>query len=484
MLFRPVDLPDRNTAMTRLHGAMLLALGSLLLGACRHAPPLALAPGQSAAALEGRSLASPGLQRFLSARLGRPPDPWPPASWGLRELTLVALYYRPELRVAGATAAVARAHVRRAAQRPNPSVSVLPQWVSNAASGISPWLAAAQLDWPIETAGKRGYRRAAAQERAEAAEQAVRRVQWRVRGEVHTALVGLVAADAHAALAARVRESEREELDLLERRLAQGAVSEAVVAPQRLSWVQARADQATARRRVLEARARLAAALGVPGKALADLPLAFRLDAAPEGLEALSSRDARRAALLGRSDLREALARYGAAEQDLRLELAKQVPDLHFGPAYEFDQGSNKWGITLSLELPLLNRNDGGIDEAIARRAEVAAGFEALQAQVIAQVESASAALEGSRRELEQARSLVEAQRQRRALLEAALASGAVDRLALVGAELALQRAEGLRLDAQERFQRAIAQLEQAVEPPLSLLDGEAGPDPAGGGSP
>src|SRR5262249_54268493 len=147
----------------------------------------------------------------------------------------------------------------------------------------------------------------------------------------------------------------------------------------------------------VEARAALAAAIGTSTAALEAIEVAYDLDAPPAGLEELGG-EARRSALLGRSDLLAMLAEYDAAEQDLRLELAKQYPDLHVGPGYEFDQGANKWGLALSLELPVLSQNQGAIDEAVARRAEVAVRFEARQAQVIREVDTADAALRGARR--------------------------------------------------------------------------------------
>ena len=66
---------------------------------------------------------------------------------------------------------------------------------------------------------------------------------------------------------------------------------------------------------------------------------------------------------------------------DLRLEIARQYPDLHLNPGYEFDQADSKWALGLSIELPLLNQNQGPIAEAEARRLESAARFESLQAR-------------------------------------------------------------------------------------------------------
>lgn len=57
----------------------------------------------------------------------------------------------------------------------------------------------------------------------------------------------------------------------------------------------------------------------------------------------------RRQAVLNRADILAALAEYAA----------RQYPDAHLNPGYEFDQGDNKWILGLSLELPLRTPNGG-----------------------------------------------------------------------------------------------------------------------------
>jgi len=169
--------------------------------------------------------------------------------------------------------------------------------------------------------------------------------------------------------------------------------------------------------------------------------------------------------MLGRADLLSLLSEYAAAEADLRLELARQVPDLRLGPGYEFDQGTNKWGLALALDLPVLNQNQGGIGEAVARRRAVAARFEALQTQVIAEVDTASASLRGARAELAQAGHLVEAARDRQRRARAAFAAGASDHLVELGAELAVAQSQAVRVDAEAQWQLSAMQLELAVQP-------------------
>jgi outer membrane protein TolC len=449
--------------------ALSLALAVAALAGCRHVSPQPLSADATADRIESRSLADPGLRDFLAQQSGRAPDPWPQPRWDLRDLTLAALYFSPELHVARAEADVAAAHVGSQSQRPNPTLSFFPQRVANPESGVSPWVAAVQLDWPIETAGKRARRRAAAQARASAADLAVGTVVGRLRSDVYEAVAGDRAAAQRAASLARCVELRSQRLVLLERRRALGEIAQVIVAPERIALARATGDQAAAERVRGEARAALAARVGTPSAALDAVEIAFDLDLVPAELEALDGARARRAALLGRSDVLASLAEYDAAEADLRLELAKQYPDLHIGPGYEFDQGADKWGLGVSLELPVVSRNQGGIDEALARRAEAAARFDALQTRVIGEVDAAAAALDGARREAASARRLREQAEQGEARAQDALDKGAADRLGLLDAELESELAAVALVDAQEGLHRALAKLARVTELPEEI---------------
>ena len=92
-----------------------------------------------------------------------------------------------------------------------------------------------------------------------------------------------------------------------------------------------------------------------------------------------------------RPDILASLSEYAAAQSAVQLEIAKQYPDVHLGPGYEYDQGQNKWALGLSVELPVRNRNQGPIAEAQAKREEAAARFIDLQARVIAEIDRALA---------------------------------------------------------------------------------------------
>jgi outer membrane protein TolC len=449
-----------------------LRLGVLVASfatACLHVPPAPLAPAQDAERIEARSLADPALRDFLSEQLGQAIEPWPRPSWTVEDLTLAAIFFNPALRVARAGADVAHAHEKTAAQRPNPSLMVQPLYYqNNLASGAPPWISMFNLNWTIETGGKRTARMAVAEANARVADEATLSAAWLIRGEVTQAAIALRAAMARRDQHARIDALLAERATLLDHRLAHGAATQTDLALARQARLHAEMLAATSERLVAEARARLAAALGLPRRALEDLSLGVDLDAEPESWTRAATLDAstaRSAAMLGRSDVKAGLADYDATEANLRLQLAQQYPNLLFGPSYKYDQGGHRYGFTLTLDLPLLSRNEGGIEEAAAARAQSAARFDALQTKVLAEVDAASAALEGARGERSNADAMLRGTDREAALAARALAAGATDRPTWLAAEILREESRLLAVDADEHWKLALARLELAVRP-------------------
>jgi cobalt-zinc-cadmium efflux system outer membrane protein len=452
---------------------------------CRRFEPAPLSSVDSASALETRSLADPGLRALFERVLPGGPPRWPIDKWDLGTLTLAALYYHPSLEVARAQWRVAEAGIATAGARPNPTLSITPQYVANAAMGTPMWDITSALDWPIETAGKRGRRIERAEQLATSARLSLDTAAWKVRANLRGRLLDSVAARERVELLAREHDAQHEVVTLLQQRVQAGAVSVATVAPARLAELQTAADLAEAQRQQREARVRLATAVGVPVRALDGLDVEFSLDGSAPDVDRLAPA-LRRQALLARSDILAALADYGASQSALQLEIARQYPDVRIGPGYEYDQGLNKWAVIgVSLELPVLNRNAGPIGEADARRTEAAARFAELQASVIDELDRALANRDASREALRRSEAVLAAERERVASTTRAFDAGAADRLALRTAEVESIRAERIHLDAEVRVQQALGDLEAAVQPPLEVGSAlEQGSGPPGRGTP
>lgn len=442
-----------------------VALASLLLASgCVHFQDQPLSPEQTHADFESRSLRDPDLRAFVETNMQQAVPTWPPAQWDLTNLTLAALYFHPDLDVARAQVAVADAGGKTAAQRPNPILAATPGY-DTTSEGISPWIVNFSLDVPIETAGKRGYRIARAEHLSQAARFRLAGVAWQVRSGVRHALLDLQAARENEAILETQTNVFGELVRLLEQRLDVGAVAPLDVTIARVNLDTARLDLEDARGQSAEARATLADSIGVPASNLVDLEFEFpELESLPENLV---GDEVRRKAVLNRSDILAALAEYAASQSALQLEIAKQYPDVHLNPGYEFDQGDNKWMLGLSLELPVLNQNQGPIAEAVARRQEAAARFNAIQAKAIGEIDRAVAGYLAVKEQVAVANSLLAEQRKRERLTQNMLEVGEVDRLASATAEAELAASEQARLGALVKAQQALIALEDAVQRPL-----------------
>jgi cobalt-zinc-cadmium efflux system outer membrane protein len=461
--------------MTRRRGrdrsacvVLVLSLGIAGLVACARYAPRPLDARQTAQDFSARRLDSPDLVAFAVAQPSRHGAPWPPKRFDLDDLTWVMIYYQPKLQVVRSEWAVARAGIRTAGERPNPSLHVSPTYVTSPEAGLTPWLALASLDIPIETAGKRANRIDVATHEAEAARLRLVAEAWRARSRLRVALIEWTGASVRVDTLEDKVAVDRERTALLEARFRAGEIARPDLTAGRLFGLRDEDTLALAKGSEATRRVAVAAALGVPLEAIRDL----RVDPASLAPRdaAVDLADARRAALTHRADLMAALADYAAREGELRLEVAKQYPDLHLGPGYEFDQGQDKWSIGLSLELPLLNQNQGPIAEAEARRREAASRFEALQAQVIAEIEAAEADSRSSRARMAHVDALRDVAERRLAAADRSLAAGAIGRLGRDAAALEAADAAVREVDARTALRLAAGRLEDVLERPLAAM--------------
>ena len=448
--------------------AFSILLAAALAG-CARFEPQPISPADTAAQLGARRLDEKELKRFLETNLGRELGTWPLKLWDLNTLTLAAFYFNPSLEVARAQWRVADAGVRTAGGRPNPNLNLVPGYDSSAANGLSPWIPFFSIDVPLETAGKRGQRIARARQSSEAARLNIASVAWQVRRNVRARMLDFTVAGRRSALLEGQLAGQQQIVTLLAERLAAGALSRPEMTAARIALEKTRLELGDAKSKQAEARAGLAEALRLSDQALDDVEAAFDFSAA--AADQLTSAEARRIALRGRADILRALADYAATEAELRLQIAKQFPDLRANPGYQFDQGDNKWSLGIAFELPVLNQNQGPIAEARARREEVAARFTELQAKVMGEIERAVAAYRTAREQLAAADSLVAGARQQQRSVEEQFKAGAADQLDLFNAQFELGVATLGQFDWQTKVQQSLGALEDALQRPVDSTE-------------
>lgn len=446
---------------------LALAVGVVtMLSGCamqkyRSAP---LAPIQTATSLEVRSLDGPALRRFFKSATLPSDGPWPPTTWDLRDLTLAAFYYNPTLQVARTRVAEANAGIITAGEKPNPTISAD---VGGETSPESPWLAGIGFSLPIETAGKRTYRITEAKRLADVARWSLASTAWTVRAQVRSALIDYLAAQRSLGLLKSEEQVLAVEVTLLGQRLAVGMIPRPEVDAARIQQTQTLLAVRSAEGRLAQTKAALAAAIGVPTPALDKVQIAWpQFDEVP-GAPPLTPAAIQEDAVLNRIDIRQALAQYAAAEAALRLEIARQYPDINLGPSWAYEEGAHLFSLGVGAILPIRNRNQGPIAESKARRDEMAAQFLSVQAASIASSEQALANYNSALQELAEARQLVQQSRAQEEAAQKALDSGQGDRVALNGTQLQMAVAAAAQFESLYKAQQAFGELENAVQRPL-----------------
>ncbi len=379
-------------------------------------------------------------------------------------------YYQPTFAEARLQWTAIQASVITAGQRPNPSVTFNPAYDNQIPDNPTPWIIPVTLDIPIETAGKRGKRIAQANELSEAARWDFISAAWQTRSQVRTALLNYYQAQENESLLVRQETAQSNVVCLLEGQLSAGSASDFDVTQARVALETTQLSVQDTLGQLNQAHAALAAALGVPLHALDGANFSFtELNRFPQDL---TKPEVRRQALFNRADVRGALADYAASQSALQLEIANQYPDIHLGPGYAYNSGNagdNQFSLGVTMDLPILNHNEGPVAEAKAKRAQAAAHFLSVQAAAVSQIDSALAGYDAALNESATAKSLlVNLQKQLDSTREQAK-MGEVDSLTLADAESAYCTGMQNQLSARIKAQQALGALEDAVQSPLTL---------------
>lgn len=445
----------------------------LMLSGCAKYHPRPINPPQIENQYRSRTLNDQALQSFVQANAGQPTPSWPPPLLDLRTLTLIGYFYSPDLEIARSQIAIAEAGIRAAGARINPSLGFDAGYNTNLESAL---LYSVLPSFTIETAGKRGLRILQAQRQAEAARVALAEAAWALRSRIHSAFYDHLLSARRRDLLETEQIIRAEIVGIFDKRLAVGEAARPELDVYRVDLITTQAMLRAAIGDAAQTRATLASAVGLPLAVLDGAKIGSpTLDAPPVAEGELPVQRVQRAGLLHRADIRRTLVEYSAAEAALRLEIARQYPDLQLTPGYTFEEGFARYVLSGSIQsLPIFHRNQGPIAVADAQRRQAGERFEALQAQAIGQMERALVLYRAAITEWQEANDrLITVQRDREEAARRALAAGEGDRLALATVRLQSVTAARARLDALTRVQAALRALEDAMQQPLeaAVLD-------------
>jgi outer membrane protein TolC len=423
-----------------------------------------LDPASHPAAVSRRELGDSALVAAVARHAGRPTAD----RWTDRQLALAALGLRSDLRRLRAEWRAAVAAIRTAGQRPGIGVQgEVERRVGGRREG-GPWVVAVAGLFRIELGGRRGARLQAARAAAAVAESRLIATSRAAALETRIAAARLAGALAEVE-AAREEVRALEAVHVLERaRFAEAALGASELARTGTEIQQTRLALAGAQHGVLTARAALAASVAVPVRSLEAL---VPVVGPPLGCASVDSTPAAAlaaGAVARRPEVAITLAEYAVAESRLRLEVARQFPDLDLGPGFVWDQGVSRWALAFALPALIGSRNRGAIAEAEAGRVVSELRVAEVQDSVLVDVEAAAQRCRGAALERAAADSVVVAAEALHGREREAYARGETSALEPARAELQLIRARRALSAAERQVDLAGIQLEGAAGGPPS----------------
>ena len=394
---------------------------------------------------------------------------WPALVWSRETLLVPLLARHPDMQAARARVTAAWARVPAVQQPVNPDLSLRTENHSQRGDNGSPWSIGAGLQFTLNTRPLRAAQGALASAEAVEVERLAGEVAWRLYRQLGDALLALQAAEDAQRLAQDAVALAEARAESAAIRLRHGAAPALEVQLAGEALLAARREVAAAAAAATTARAQLAQVLTLPvavveRQRLAPWPVLLPTS---DGAGAGPDAGAARALALRRLDLARELAVYEVAEANVRLEVARQYPQVRLGPGLLWDQGDNVWQLGLALPLALLQRNLAAIAAAEARREAQAAQVLARQAAVAGEVETArqhvlalAAPLLAAQREAAAARTRVE-------LVRSQFDAGAVDTATVLAARAVSLQARRQAHDSTVLWRQAQWALEAAMQAPL-----------------
>lgn len=324
-----------------------------------------------------------------------------------RDLVRRALASNGELAAVRMEIERARARLRQAGLRPNPTLD-FEQTTGRFTGAPGESEISVGLAVPLELGGKRRKRIELAQAEFQAVEAEIADRERRLTNEVRALYV-----EALASLRELDTLEELNNLDLQTTRFVQARVNEGDTAPIELNQLRVEVDRLRSRRALVEGRlqATLLRLKSLTGIRPAEL-LRLREDIAnpPLPTPPSSVETAIAIALRTRPDLRLALLNEEVAQAGLRLARAQGVPDVTPFTKYSYGRsifddtpvgvlGDRDQLLTfgVSVGIPIFNRNQGGKAEAAAAITQAERRREFLEAVVRSEVQSAYARYEAAR---------------------------------------------------------------------------------------
>ncbi len=364
----------------------------------------------------------------------------------------------------------------RAALLPNPTLDVeAGTGVLTGSSAENSLSIGISQEFPL--AGKRAKRLTIAAEELQVYRWQLADRERIVREEVKNAFHAAIFAARRFELAERAVELNRQLLDVTKERLAAGDIPELEMNLVKVELARSEGARIDIARAVTQSRARLYNFMGLPGGEApvltgtleAEVPLSRSLD------------ELQQLARENRPDLKALQAERKRGEADTALARAEGVPNLTAGVAFRRDTTAMEIGgvegkdtaytigLKLSLPIPLFDRNQAGVQQALARRSSTESRLLAVGRNVEREVETACSSYLNSEKILSlYKRDIIPQLEENLQLTREAYRLGEVGILAVIAEQKKFYEVNEAYLLALHDRQTALVRLESAVASDLT----------------
>lgn len=382
------------------------------------------------------------------------------------EAVAIALHLNPDLRGFRREREIADGELVAAGLLPNPELQVTYMFLETFTKGIISSGFDVAFNWAPPRPGELGAKEARAQARIDEVRTEVAGAEWRLAAQVRQAHLGAWAAEERLRLFQAAVDLRKRVRDLIKAKAALGDANRLDVNLIEIEYGDTLRERVAVENERERTRLELNRLLGLPPLAPLQLqaagdPLAYRaFKLEPAALELVMVEH--------RPGLRAALHEYEQAEHLLDLAYIQRWPWLRFGPAFTRDELAgkiqNRWGVSLGIDLPIANQNQGEIAIREAAR-------EKLRQTFVAKVHASRAEVNEAYRNLRAQERLIKVYQDtirpaldaNVALTEAGFEKGEFNLIQLVTTQDKILKNRREFLDAELEYWRAVFDLEQTL---------------------
>jgi outer membrane protein, heavy metal efflux system len=373
---------------------ILIILGLFTAGCATEQPVKPLNSELTTKSLLAKDPTSPVFIQYLIEQ-GYTEAQLPFAEWGIDELTLCALYFHTRLDIAKQEFALSYLSIETAGIKNNPSLDGNIGRSDQKNNDISPWLFGLSINIPIETTKKRAFKIEKAEKNLDIARMNIAEIAWQLRNQIAIDYISYHQSLAEIQLLQQDIAIQNQIVSMLEKRVSKGFASRTELSNASLLALKSKHALGIKEGQLIQVKAKLAADVGLSREKFELInikPLSIEntlFEQSQQLSTPLESKSLQEQALLNRIDIRRSIARYAAAEADIKLKVAQQTPDIVLSPGYMFELGDNIWTLGFSSLLNMLHNNTALVKEAKQLREIEGAQFENLQAEIIAKINQA-----------------------------------------------------------------------------------------------